>query len=71
LMYRAWSRHGRDPEQRSIAPAYEPPEGMTPAEMGTLIDNRPDSRDIISTLVDLAVRGYVKIEETEEEKLLG
>ena len=50
---------------------YEPPEGITPAEAGTLIDHQAETRDIISTLVDLAVRGYVGIEEREEKKLLG
>jgi uncharacterized membrane protein len=49
---------------------YEPPPGMTPAEVGTLLDDRVDPRDITSTLVDLAVRGYVKIEEVSDTKLL-
>jgi uncharacterized membrane protein len=49
---------------------YEPPEGMTPAEAGTLIDDTIHPRDITSTLVDLAVRGYVKIEETADKGLL-
>jgi uncharacterized membrane protein len=49
---------------------YEPPQGMTPAEAGTLIDDRVDPRDITSTLVDLAVRGYLKIEETVDKGLL-
>ncbi len=47
----------------SVAPRYEPPEGLTPAEVGTLIDDRVDPRDVTSTLVDLAVRGYIRIEE--------
>ena len=43
---------------------YEPPPGISPAEAGTLIDDTIHPRDITSTIVDLAVRGYVKIEET-------
>jgi uncharacterized membrane protein YgcG len=31
--------------------------------VGTLIDDSTDPRDITSTIVDLAVRGYIKIEE--------
>jgi len=49
---------------------YEPPPGMTPAEAGTLIDDRMDARDITATLVDLAVRGFLRIEQVEVPGLL-
>jgi len=71
LAMRAWRRRGRDPKPESIVVGYEPPEGMTPAELGTLIDHKAEMSDVISTLVDLAVRGYVGIEEREEKHLLG
>jgi len=59
-----WHTRGRDPEGKGvIAVRYEPPEGMTPAEAGTLADERADILDITSTIIDLAVRGYLKIEE--------
>src|SRR5262245_27606900 len=35
------------------------------------MDHRLDPRDITATVVDLAVRGYLKIEETEREVLLA
>jgi uncharacterized membrane protein len=50
---------------------YEPPEKMGPAEVGTLIDGSVDPRDITSVLVDLAVRGYVKIVETQHKGFLS
>ncbi len=71
LALRAWRRRGRDPRPESIVVGYEPPDGMTPAELGTLIDHDAEMSDVISTLVDLAVRGYVGIEEREEKHLLG
>ena len=71
LALRAWRRRGRDPRPESIVVGYEPPEGMSPAELGTLIDHDAEIRDVISTLVDLAVRGYVGIEERVEKHLLG
>ena len=55
-MWRHWRRLGRDPELGSIAPRYRPPEGLSPGEAGTLVDNRPDMRDVAATIVDLAVR---------------
>lgn len=71
LMFRIWSNSGRDPAKRPVAARYEPPDGMTPFEAGVLVDNRPDMRDVTSTLVDLAVRGWIVIEEVEEQKLFG
>jgi len=59
-----WNTKGKDPEGRDvIAVKYEPPEGLTPAEAGTLIDERANILDITSTVIDLAVRGYLEIEE--------
>ena len=49
---------------------YEPPAGFTPAEAGTLIDDVIHPRDITCTLVDLAVRGYLKIEETVDTTMV-
>lgn len=71
LMHRIWSKVGKDPDRRPVAAKYEPPAGMTPFEAGVLVDNRPDMRDVTSTLVDLAVRGWLVIEQVEEEKLFG
>ena len=71
LMYRRWRARGRDPEIGSIKPQYEPPPSLTPAEVGVIVDNKPDMRDITATLIDLAVRGFLRIEETEDDKLFG
>jgi uncharacterized membrane protein len=54
---------GRDPRLRPIAPRYKPPEGLTPAEVGTLADDSADMRDITATIVDLAVRGFLRISD--------
>jgi hypothetical protein len=70
-MLALWRRSGRDPRLRPIAPQYEPPAGLTPGEVGTLVDASPDMRDVTATIVDLAVRGFLTIEETREEHLFG
>jgi uncharacterized membrane protein len=68
VMFFFWWTKGRDPKPDiSVAPMYEPPKGMTPAEVGSLIDDSVHPRDITSTLVDLAVKGYLKIEETDSK----
>jgi len=72
VMFPMWWMKGRDPDPgMSVAPMYEPPEKMGPAEVGTLIDGSVDPRDITSVLVDMAVRGYVKIVETEHKGFLS
>ena len=64
VMFGLWYSVGRDPDPGvSVAPQYEPPKGMCPAEAGTLLDDTIHPRDITSTIIDLAVRGYIKIEE--------
>jgi uncharacterized membrane protein YgcG len=71
LMFWWWWTRGRDPRTRPIAAQYEPPDKLTPGEVGTLVDNSVDLRDITASIVDLAVRGYVTIEEKQESHLLG
>ena len=62
-----WYTKGRDPETGLIVPDYlpEPPSNLRPAVVGTIIDEKADMRDIISTLVDLAQRGYISINEDQ------
>jgi uncharacterized membrane protein len=70
-MFALWWYKGRDPDAgMSVAPMYEPPPEISPAEAGTLLDDQIHPRDITSTMVDLAVRGYIKIEETAEKTLI-
>jgi hypothetical protein len=70
-MFVLWWWKGRDPDPGvSVAPMYDPPPGISPAEAGTLLDDSIHPRDITSTIVDLAVRGYIKIEETADKTLV-
>jgi uncharacterized membrane protein len=71
VMWWLWYTKGRDPRRNAIAVQYEPPDGMTPGEVGTLVDNSAAMRDITATLVDLAVRGFITIEETQTSHALG
>jgi uncharacterized membrane protein len=71
VMFLLWWFVGRDPDPGvSVAPMYEPPPGISPAEAGTLLDDTIHPRDITSTMVDLAVRGYIKIEEVADKGLV-
>ncbi|RPI37004.1 MAG: DUF2207 domain-containing protein, partial [Nitrospiraceae bacterium] len=75
IMIILWYRRGRDPRVReSVTVMYGPPQfnnaPLCPAEVGTLVDETLDSRDITATIVGLAVKGYIKIEETKEEGII-
>ena len=63
-MFRHWWRVGRDPRPGPVVVQYEPPAGLGPAEVGTLVDNSPDNRDLMALLVDCAVKGIIRIRET-------
>src|SRR6266403_6381581 len=71
IMFYLWWTRGRDPRLRPIAAQYEPPDQLTPGEAGALVDNSADMRDITASIVDLAVRGYIVIEEHQRDQMLG
>ena len=62
-----WTRFGK---RQHIVETIEfrPPEGVTPAEIGLLIDGVLDKKDMVSMFVYFAQKGYMKIEETEKKK---
>lgn len=70
-----WMQTGRDPRVReAVTVMYSPPHysnvPLSPAEVGTMVDEKLDPRDITATIVGLAVKGYIKIEETKEEGII-
>jgi len=70
-LFYGWRKRGRDPQgYGTIVAQYGPPDNLTPGEVGTLVDETADNKDITSIIVDLAVRGYIKITKIEEKKFL-
>ncbi|GAA3530181.1 DUF2207 domain-containing protein [Nonomuraea rosea] len=69
LLY--WTR-GRDArvaghESGALDPVqnghFSPPDGVRPGQIGTLVDEQADVIDVTATIVDLAVRGFLRIDE--------
>ena len=50
---------------------FAPPEGLRPGQVGTLVDEVANTLDVSATIVDLAVRKYLVIEEIPKTWLLG
>jgi uncharacterized membrane protein len=72
LGFYRWLRGGRDVKgSGTIVPHYAAPPGLTPLEVGALTDFKVDNRDITATLIDLAVRKYIRIIESKKDKLFG
>jgi uncharacterized protein (TIGR04222 family) len=70
-----WYRKGKDPATGDpLVVAYGPPEEagrpILPAEAGTLIDERLDPADLAASIVSLAVKGHVTIEEKQTRPFL-
>lgn len=55
-------------DDETIVVEYGPPDELRPAELGVVIDEHADSKDLSATIVDLAARGYLSITETEKRK---
>ncbi len=59
----AWSAVGRDPARGVIMALYEPPANLSPASMRYLMRMGYDNKTFAAAILDMAVRGYLKIAE--------
>ena len=50
---------------------FAPPEGVRPGQIGTLIDERANVIDVTATIVDLAGRGFLLIQEIPDRGLFS
>jgi len=61
-----WFRFGRDPKHVQTV-EFEPPEGITPAELGYIIDGVSDKNDLVSLIIYFAHKGYLNITPVDEK----
>jgi uncharacterized membrane protein YgcG len=52
--------------RKNLVIELTPPEKLRPAQMGLLLDERADQKDLTATIIDLAVRGFLKITESQD-----
>ena len=57
----AWYLVGRDPEQGTIIPLFEPPMNLSPAAMRFIVQMEYDIKAFTATIIDLAARGFLNI----------
>jgi hypothetical protein len=67
LMFIVWFLKGKDePFKKTLIAQYEVPDNLTPGEVGYLMKERYNGRFLAGDIVNLAVKGYLKIEEIEK-----
>jgi uncharacterized protein (TIGR04222 family) len=68
---RRWYSRGRDKPVKLFSDYItEPPSNLPPGLVGTLLDESADVRDVIATVVDLARKGDLTMQELEEKGFL-
>jgi uncharacterized membrane protein YgcG len=69
--YSTWSKYGVDPEKPTVYPQFNVPENLSPASLGYLQDESFKNKFLTAAIVNLAVKGYLKIIEGEDSGILG
>lgn len=71
-VYLRWYTRGRDPLTGLVTEyVTEPPSDLPAGMVGTLVDEKADMQDIIATLIDLARRGSITMQEEQTAGFLG
>lgn len=65
-----WAKFGKDDEVVETVEFY-PPEGYNSAEIAFMHDGKPSKEGVISLLIYLADKGYLRIEEIEKKGLFS
>jgi len=66
-----WYKYGVDPPKPTVIPEFDPPSGLSPASMGMLHKGYFLGELISASIVNLAVRGFLRIEEKSNDVLFG
>ena len=61
----AWKRAGRDPKPGTVVPLFSPPDDLTPPAMRYVWKMGLDNRAFAAALVDLGVRGHIRLVEED------
>jgi uncharacterized membrane protein len=67
LLLYLWYKKGKDPEGRgTIVAQFDTPDNLTPLEVGIVIDEKLHKKDVSAEIINLAVKGYLKITKIEK-----
>jgi uncharacterized membrane protein YgcG len=60
-----WSMVGKDPQEGTIIPLYEPPAGLSPAAMRYISKMGYDDQVFTAAIIDMAVKGWLSVSEQD------
>lgn len=71
VCYLIWNKFGKDPKiKKTIVPEFEIPENLSPVQIGALMNFGKLKNNFISaTIINLAVKGFIAIEEITSKNL--
>ncbi|TMC52155.1 MAG: DUF2207 domain-containing protein [Chloroflexi bacterium] len=55
-------------QHEPVVVEFNPPQNLRPAQLGLILDESADTKDVTATIVDLAVRGFLTINEVPGQK---
>ncbi len=55
----------------TVVVEFTPPDKLRPAEIGVLMDERADTKDVVATIIDLAGHGFLTITEVPKKWIFG
>lgn len=62
-----WRKFGRDPDEGPVVTRYEPPKGFSPASLRYIDKMSYDNDALTAAIVNLAVKGYLRIDQDDEQ----
>lgn len=72
IMFYLWYSRGRDPKGKAtIITQFDVPEGLSPAHVGIIIDERVQTHDVSAEIIGLAIAGFINIIRLEKQGFLG
>ncbi|MBN7810458.1 DUF2207 domain-containing protein [Algoriphagus sp. H41] len=66
-----WIKFGIDPPKPTVIPLFDPPSGLSPASVGMVSKGFFWQDFVTASLVSLASKGFLRIEEKTKESLFG
>jgi uncharacterized membrane protein YgcG len=65
--YSRWNKYGKDyKDRKAIAPYFERPRGLSVMQSSYVLHNSMQAKYVSASIIDLAIRGYIKIVEIGE-----
>ncbi|MBT8221492.1 MAG: DUF2207 domain-containing protein, partial [Bacteroidia bacterium] len=69
--FRTWKKHGVDPPTPASYPIWDAPDGLSAASINYIQKGSYQNASFTGSVIDLAIKGYLKIEEVQKKSFFG